>query len=129
MKVTQLNHVGLHVADVERSVAFYRDVVGLTQIPRASFPFPGAWFRIGAATDPAHEQTLHILGLRTEAVRSDRRGTHFAMQVESALEAKAALESRGAAVEGPDTRSDGALQIFIRDPDGHAIEFCQLPGK
>lgn len=119
-----LDHVGLHVADVERSVAFYRDVVGLVPIERATFPFPGAWFRIGPVGGP---QTLHLLGWRKEEVRSDRRGTHFAIRVASVADAKRRLESRGVEVEGPQTRSDGALQIFIRDPDGHAVEFCQMP--
>ena len=32
MKVHELNHVAVHVADVERSSAFYREVVGLQQV-------------------------------------------------------------------------------------------------
>ena len=34
MHIAQLNHVAIHVADVERSVAFYRDVLRLVPIPR-----------------------------------------------------------------------------------------------
>ena len=46
----------LHVEDVDRTIRFYTDVLGLSQIPRPNFQFPGAWFRIGA------DQELHIIG-------------------------------------------------------------------
>ena len=58
MKILELNHVAIHVADVERSSAFYRDVLRLEMIPRPAFDFPGAWFRLGAA------QELHLIGRR-----------------------------------------------------------------
>ena len=47
MKVLQLNHVALHVADVAVSESFYRDVLQLEQLARPAFDFPGAWFRFG----------------------------------------------------------------------------------
>ena len=56
MQVQQLNHVALHVADVETSVGFYRDVMKLPQLPRPAFDLPGAWFRLGP------EQELHLIG-------------------------------------------------------------------
>jgi hypothetical protein len=39
-----LHHVTLPVTDPERSRRFYREIVGLREIPRPAFPFPGAWF-------------------------------------------------------------------------------------
>ena len=60
MKTTQLNHVALHVADVDKSCAFYRDVLQLEPMPRPNFDFPGAWFRLGA------DQELHLIGDRVE---------------------------------------------------------------
>ena len=56
MKVLELNHVAIHVADVERSAAFYREVLRLEPLPRPAFDYPGAWFRLGA------RQELHLLG-------------------------------------------------------------------
>lgn len=57
MKVLQLNHVALHVADVSASVRFYSDVLKLEEIPRPAFRFPGAWFRLGV------DQELHLIGV------------------------------------------------------------------
>jgi lactoylglutathione lyase len=62
MEFLQLNHVALHVADIERSAAFYRDVLKLEPIPRPAFTFPGAWFRLGG------DQELHLIGERTREV-------------------------------------------------------------
>jgi len=48
MQTLQLNHVALHVADLERSTKFYTEVLKLEPMPRPDFAFPGAWFRLGA---------------------------------------------------------------------------------
>lgn len=121
MEILQLNHVAIHVADVERSCAFYRDVLGLEQIPRPAFSFPGAWFRLGK------DQELHIIGERTEEVVGGPRGNHFALRVPSIREAEEMLRARGVPFQGPWQRPDGAWQIFLADPDGHYIELCELP--
>ncbi len=121
MQILQLNHVAIHVADVERSCAFYRDVLGLEQIPRPAFSFPGAWFRLGP------DQELHIIGERTEEISGGPRGNHFALRVPSIREAERRLREKGIAFHGPWQRPDGAWQIFLADPDGHYIELCELP--
>lgn len=120
--VEQLNHVALHVEDVDRSVAFYREVLGLRPLPRPAFSFPGAWFAVGPG------QELHLIGDRDRPVNSGRRGTHFALRVPDIQKAAAVLHERHIDLFGPKPRPDGALQIFISDPDGHVVELCQLPG-
>ena len=47
MKIFELDHVALHVKDLEASCKFYREVLELASLPRPVFPFPGAWFRLG----------------------------------------------------------------------------------
>ncbi len=76
MKIHELNHVAIHVSDVEKSSRFYREVLRLESIPRPAFTFPGAWFRLGP------NQELHIIGGRAEPVFSHNRGNHFALQVD-----------------------------------------------
>ena len=120
MKVKELNHVAIHVADVEKSVAFYKDKLGFKPLPRPAFSFPGAWFRLGA------EQELHIIGERTDPVHGHNRGNHYALEVESIRDAEALLKAAGVEFREPKQRPDGAWQIFLKDPDGHVIELCDL---
>lgn len=121
MQVRNLNHVALHVADVEASVAFYRDTMKLPQMDRPAFDFPGAWFRLGET------QELHLIGDRDAPVRSHHRGGHFALEVDSLDQWESQLDARGANRLPRKTRPDGALQTFVQDPDGHWIELCMLP--
>lgn len=118
MHIAQLNHIALHVADVERSVAFYRDVLRLAPIPRPAFSFPGAWLRIGA------DQELHLIGERTAEVVSGNRGNHFALLVDDLDAWEQHLVTSQASFLPRRRRPDGAWQIFVIDPDGHYVELC-----
>src|SRR5258708_34535134 len=112
MKICELNHVAIHVADVEQSREFYRSVLRLESLPRPAFSFPGAWFRLGEG------QELHLIGEREDDVLSGNRGNHFALRVDD-LDAWAGhLQKVGAEFAPKQQRPDGAGQIFLRDPDG-----------
>ena len=117
--ITALNHVGIHVEDVARSEAFYREVLGLQNIPRPELDFPGAWLKLGAA------QELHLIGKNSNPDNPPRE-RHFALEVEDASAWAERLLRLGIDHQGPGQRPDGALQIFLRDPDGHVIELCEL---
>ena len=122
MQVTQLNHIALHVADVDRSVAFYAEVMQLPPLPRPAFDFPGAWFRLGT------DQELHLIGGRHEPTHGHNRGNHVALAVDDLDQWENQLDAHGADRLPRRTRPDGAEQTFVRDPDGHVIELCVLPG-
>jgi len=120
--ILELNHVALNVADVPACERFYADVLGLPSLPRPAFPFPGAWFLIGA------QQELHLIGLCAED-RGSRSG-HFALLVSDLDAVATRLKTAGVEFRGPNTRPDGAQQIFTADPDGNVIEFCDnLPDR
>jgi lactoylglutathione lyase len=121
MKIHELNHVAIHVADVERSTEFFRHVLRLEQIERPAFDFPGAWFRLGA------QQELHLIGGRSEPVSSGSRSNHFALRVDDLTAWEEHLKQVGADFRPRKTRPDGATQIFLRDPDGHTIELFTPP--
>jgi catechol 2,3-dioxygenase-like lactoylglutathione lyase family enzyme len=124
MTIQELNHVAIHVADVERSCEFYGGVLCLERIPRPAFTFPGAWFRLGV------NQELHIIGGRAEPVASGNRGNHFALRVDELDPWEAHLQKTGAEFRARKQRPDGAWQVFLRDPDGHVIElFTPVPGS
>ena len=122
IKIHELNHVALHVSDLDASIRFYRDVLGLPQIPRPAFNFAGAWFALGS-------QELHLISdplLSSER----RRHHHFALLVDDAHAAKAELAAKGVInMEGPSPRPDGPLQLFFHDPDGYRIELYHWPGS
>lgn len=116
MTVLELNHVAIHVSDVERSCEFYSNVLRLQRIPRPAFDFPGAWFRLGTG------QELHIIGGRDTPVNSRHRGNHFALRADDLEGWRAHLAELGLILRGPVKRPDGATQLFTSDPDGHVIE-------
>lgn len=120
MKVTQLNHVALHVADLARSDAFYEGVLGLEKMARPAFGFPGSWFRLGA------DQELHLIARPVEGEVQPRE-RHWALMVDDMEAFADHLSAKGVEFTGPKQRPDGAMQVFLRDPDGHVIELCTPP--
>jgi len=120
IKIHELNHVALHVRDLEASIRFYGEVLGLPQIPRPAFNFPGAWFALGG-------QELHLIA-DPELEPAKRRHHHFALLVDDAYAARAELATKGVTgLEGPSPRPDGPLQLFFHDPDGYRIELYHHP--
>ena len=123
MKTTQLNHVALHVTDVEVSTRFYQDIMQLEPIPRPAFNFPGAWFQLGV------DQELHLIGNRDEpVVGAKSRGNHWALMIDDMDEWEAYLQSKSVPYTVRRTSPDGAFQIYVADPDGHCLELCTAPG-
>lgn len=118
MKVTQLNHVALHVADLAVSDAFYENVLGLKKIERPAFPFPGSWFRLG------DDQELHLIARPIEGELQPRE-RHWALKVDDLDAFVAHLQQKNIEFTGPKPRPDGVRQVFLRDPDGHVIELCR----
>ncbi len=118
MQINQLNHTAIHVKNLKRSVAFYRDVLKLEQIGRPDFDFNGAWFQTGPG------QELHLIVSRTrKTVPSER---HTAYRVADMAAAQAHLNKMNVAYMGPKHRPDGPLQLFLYDPDDHVIELTEL---
>ena len=120
MSEPALDHVALHVTDVDRSVAFYGEALGWEQIPRPAFTFPGAWFAIGSAYQ------LHLIGGKELPDPLPVFG-HFAVRCADLDALAERLRSAGLEFRGPNPRPDGWRQVFLRDPDGHLIEFNQPP--
>ena len=110
-KVSGLNHITLAVADVERSLAFYRDILGCEV--RAVWS-DGAYLEAGL---------LWLCLSRDEHVRSSPRPdyTHIAFSVtEQSYSELSDLVSANSVI-WKDNRSEGASTYFL-DPDGHKLE-------
>ena len=116
--VQALDHIVLNVADVERSLAWYCDVLGLPgerveewRAGRTFFPS----VRIDAST---------IIDLFA-AERSGENLNHFCVVVESCDLQAVADSGRFDVVDGPakrwGARGDGT-SLYVRDPDGNTVE-------
>jgi len=122
MKIIHLNHVALHVADLEKSLAFYCEGLQMQMLARPDFTFPGAWLRLG------EDQELHLIGNRQKDVVSHHRGDHFALMVDDMDAWESHLRKQAIDCQPRRVRPDGAYQLFVIDPDGHWIELCTRPG-
>ena len=128
MDILQLHHVSLPTADLERSKAFYRSVLGLAEIQRPPFPFPGAWFRLG-------DRELHLIGSSGDTQGgsgTDPNQLHFAIRVARFGDAVERLKRHGYRedVDASDPMHlvlrprpvTGYPQAYLTDPDRHLIE-------
>ncbi len=126
--IESLHHVSLPVADLDRSKAFYRDIMGLKEIERPPCDFPGAWFELG-------DRQLHLIVHDNSTFRKgkvvDSRDIHFAIRVISYSEAREYLHSKGFHTDAEDEfkkmKEDpysltGWPQLYIMDPDRNVIE-------
>ena len=128
-----LHHVTAICADADRTIGFYRDVLGLAVVRDGpSDDDPGSrhvWFGAleGAAGQLVSFMQYPQLGEGRVGVGSTH---HFALLVDSAEELEAWVGYlRGRGVESTDvmTRS-GFRSIYVRDPDGHLVEIATRGG-
>jgi catechol-2,3-dioxygenase len=138
MEVQELGHIVLYVRNVQRSAAFYRDVLGWRQIMPAADETPGIGFPAAAFSAPSgrthHELLLIEVGDDATAVPEGRRiGLyHFGLKIgdtdDALRQALAELRAAGATVVGA---SDHTVthSLYIEDPDGNEIElYVDVPG-
>lgn len=147
MAFLALSHVGICVSDLDRAIAFYRDVLGFREA-----------FRIQSSGTPT-ETLLELPGARLEAVFLERDGTriellhyavpghcgdgaprpmnrlglsHLSLRVDDLAETLEKLERAGVNVlhqSRTEVPAMSASAAFVTDPDGTRIELVQLAGK
>jgi catechol 2,3-dioxygenase-like lactoylglutathione lyase family enzyme len=130
--VKSIDHVTLVVKDLERSRHFYVDVLGMRSVKRPGFHFPGSWFQAGSTQIHLileHEES-GAAGNRVPDQLTASRTHHCAFEVDDAHAAGARLKELGIPISsGPKERPDGAVQVFVPDPDGYVVELCSPPNK
>jgi len=119
----QLSHVSVTVTDVAKARDFYTGLLGLTEIARPAFDFPGIWYSLGG------DLQLHII-LNDQLVRPaveretiQARYPHFALWTDDADETARTIEERGLPCRDVVSGPTGLRQIFVKDPDGNMVEF------
>jgi glyoxylase I family protein len=111
MKPLGVDHVAINVDDVVASVAFYTDVLGLSErTDRPDLGIAGAWLDAGG-------QQVHLL----EAPIPPNLGQHLSLQVSDMDDVVEEIRSHGVVVSDPSGIARDR-QAFLVDPSGNAIE-------
>jgi len=123
-KVTKLLHTRYRVNDLERTVKFYRDVLGLEEIKRHKSPRGSelVFFKT-----PGSEEEIEITYFPSSGpVQVQPDLTHLAFELDSLEEFARHLAAHGLKFsDGPTTSSSGTTFAFIDAPEGYEIELIQ----
>ena len=124
----RLLHTMIRVGDLDRSIKFYTEVLGMKLLRRKDYPggkFTLAFVGYGDESDHTVLELTYNWGVASYEI-----GTgfgHLALEVDDAYQACEAVKQRGGKV----TREAGPMQhgttviAFAADPDGYQIEFIQ----
>ena len=138
--INRVGHVGIYVSDLDRSIAWYTQVLGLTLTGR--WPFPGSGEIVFLRFGENHHDI--VLMPQAKAAEAGQKGganalQHIAMEIESRdewLKALAALKRAGVTItqgplvhgfeggSGPGTLAggSGSRSFYFEDPDGNSLE-------
>jgi catechol 2,3-dioxygenase-like lactoylglutathione lyase family enzyme len=126
--VARLVEVVLVVEDLERSLRFYRDTLGLEVIsPPAA---PAAFLRIGPPTDSLPQQVVLVPRLADLPAASGRRLHHIGLEVppEAYESERARLAAAGFSLRGGQHPFLPVDAFYLDDPDGNEIEIATWRG-
>lgn len=124
-------HTMLRVGDLERSLAFYVGVLGMTLLRRHDYPdgkFTLAFVGYGPEADGAALELTHNWG--TDRYELGTAFGHVALEVDDAAAACAEIRRRGGMVvrEAGPMKHGTTVIAFVQDPDGYRIELIQRRG-
>lgn len=118
----RINHVAFSVSNLQKSTAFYQQIIGLDTIPEPFHDGRHIWFSIG---DRSH---LHLIQNPPPIVVPGKQ-THLCLTVPSVDAFVQRLQQAGIAYEdwpgkkGAITiRVDKVKQVYLQDPDGYWVE-------
>ncbi|MCC6172940.1 MAG: lactoylglutathione lyase [Gammaproteobacteria bacterium] len=120
-------HTMVRVTDVEASLHFYRDALGLELLSRRDFPQGRYTLIFLAAPGDASAQVELTHNWDPEAYAGGRNFGHLAYEVDDIYAACRRLQEHGVTINRPPR--DGRM-AFVRSPDGISIELLQAgPAK
>ncbi|KQK07168.1 uncharacterized protein LOC100834312 [Brachypodium distachyon] len=122
--VVSIHHVGILCENLERSIAFYQDLLGLKVNPARptdKLPYRGAWLWVGS-------EMIHLMELPNPDPLTGRpehggRDRHTCIAIKDVLKLKEIFDKAGISYT---LSKSGRPAIFARDPDGNALEFTQV---
>jgi lactoylglutathione lyase len=121
-------HTGIRVRDLDRSIKFYTEVLGMQLLRRKDYPdgkFTLAFVGYGPASEGAVIELTH--NWDTEHYDLGNGFGHVALAVEDAYAACAGIKKRGGLVvrEAGPVKHGTTVIAFVGDPDGYKIELIQ----
>ena len=126
MRVKKLLHTRMRVSDMEQTIAFYTQVLGLEVLERKVSPRGShlAFLKV-----PNSEELIELTSFPPSGpVKVQEDLVHLAFQVENLDETMASLTAMGVKVtDGPTQTSSGSRFIFIDAPDGYEVELIERP--
>ena len=126
MQVKKLLHTRMRVSDMEQTIQFYTDVLGLEVLERKVSPRGShlAFLKV-----PNSEELIELTSFPPSGpVRVQEDLVHLAFQVESLDDTIASLNAQGVKItDGPTQSSSGSRFIFIDAPDGYEVELIERP--
>ena len=124
---TSVSHVALYVFDLQKSVDFYKNVLGLQQLPEPFKDGKHVWLRMGP-----HSQ-LHIIQGAAKVEPHDKN-SHLAFSVKDLKKFTARLDNAGVRYgswtsdeKRTTARPDGVEQVYLQDPDNFWVEVNNDP--
>ncbi len=126
MQVKKFLHTRMRVSDMEQTIQFYTDVLGLEVLERKVSPRGShlAFLKV-----PNSEELIELTSFPPSGpVKVQEDLVHLAFQVESLDDTIASLNAQGVKVtDGPTQSSSGSRFIFIDAPDGYEVELIERP--
>jgi lactoylglutathione lyase len=123
-RVNKLLHTRYRVNDLERTVKFYRDVLGLEEVRRHTSPRGSDLVFLKAPGSAEEIEIAHFPGSGPVQVQPDL--THLAFEVDDLVAFGQHLANYGLKYsDGPTTTATGTVLAFIDAPEGYEIELIQ----
>jgi len=123
--VKKLLHTRYRVNDLERTVKFYKEVLGLEEIRRHKSPRGSELVFLKTPGSEEQIEITYFPGSGPVQVQPDL--THLAFEVESLEEFGKHLDKLGLTFsDGPTKSSSGSVFAFVDAPEGYEIELIEL---
>jgi lactoylglutathione lyase len=120
----KLLHTRYRVNDLERTVKFYRDILGLEEVRRHKSPRGSELVFVKAPESEELIELCYFPGSESVQVQPDL--THLAFEVDNLAEFEKHLAKHGMKYsDGPTTTSTGTVFAFIDAPEGYEIELIE----
>jgi lactoylglutathione lyase len=126
MRVRKLLHTRMRVSDMDQTIKFYTDVLGLEVLERKTSPRGShlAFLKV-----PNSEELIELCSFPPSGpVKVQEDLVHLAFEVENLDETIQTLNANRIKItDGPTRSSSGSRFIFIDAPDGYEIELIERP--